>query len=115
MTVAHAYPIRLRALQLQLHRVTAEYRRLCAELPWSVEPMPGWKASEHHYSHRGDVLDSPGYTEDQKHARALLEKRLRRLSAAVCTHPFWESVEAEQRVTARMGLKRVEACTPEEA
>ncbi|MEV7617088.1 hypothetical protein [Streptomyces sp. NPDC089799] len=112
---AYDYPVRLRALQLQLHRVTADHRRLCAELPWSVEPMPGWKASDHRYSHRGDVPASPGYTDEQKQARARMERRMRRLAEALVTHEFWATVEGDQRVKARMALKQVESCVPEEA
>ncbi|MEV7618367.1 hypothetical protein [Streptomyces sp. NPDC089799] len=77
-------------------------------------PMPGWPASEHRYSHRGDVQAS-GYTDEQKDVRARMERRMRRLAEALATHPFWAAVEAGQRVKARMALKRVESCVPEEA
>ncbi|MEU5811717.1 hypothetical protein [Streptomyces sp. NPDC047718] len=111
--MTYEFPARLRAMQLQLHRVQAAHRRLCSELPWSVEPMEGWEASDHRYSHRGDVPASPGYTPEQKQARARLDRRLLRLATAIGTHPFWGTVEAEKRVAARMALKRITAVTPD--
>lgn len=100
------FPPRLRALQAQLHRVRAEYTALCASLPWSTEPLPGWTAQEGRYSSRGDVPPSPGYTPEQQLARERLERRLRRLAGVVTTDPFWQSVEREKVFAARMALKR---------
>ncbi|MGG8410013.1 hypothetical protein ACM614_27315 [Streptomyces sp. 12297] len=104
------FPPRLRALQLQLNRVRSRYLALCAELPWSAEPVAGWKADEYRYSHRGDVPDSPGYTPEQAEALAHLYRRLLRLSRLVLTDPYWQTLEGEQLVDARMALKRVEDC-----
>ncbi|MGG8408028.1 hypothetical protein ACM614_16125 [Streptomyces sp. 12297] len=104
------FPPRLRALQLQLHRVRAQHLAPCAELPWSAEPMAGWKASEHRYSHRGDVPDSPGYTPEQADAVHRFHRRMLRLSRLVLTDPYWTSLDGEQLVDARMALKRVEGC-----
>uniref|UniRef100_A0AAU2K124 Uncharacterized protein n=1 Tax=Streptomyces sp. NBC_00049 TaxID=2903617 RepID=A0AAU2K124_9ACTN len=100
------FPPRLRALQAQLHRVRAEHAALCATLPWSTEPLPGWTTPEGRYSHRGDVPPSPGYTEEQQVLRARLERRMRRLTGVVMTDAFWQSVEREKVVAARMALKR---------
>ncbi|WP_406368943.1 hypothetical protein [Streptomyces sp. NBC_01546] len=100
------FPPRLRALQAQLHRVRAEHTALCATLPWSTEPLPGWTAQEGRYSSRRDVPPSPGYTEEQQVQRARLERRLQRLAGVVMTDAFWQSVEQEKIVVARMALKR---------
>ncbi|WP_030200719.1 hypothetical protein [Streptomyces sp. NRRL S-87] len=110
--MTYEFPPRLCALQLQLHRVRADSVRLSAELPWSVEPMPGWPASEHRFSHRGDVPDSAGYTPEQKAAQDRLRKRELRLAAAVGTDPFWGTLAGEDRVKARMALKHADP-TPE--
>lgn len=99
-------------MQAQLHRVRAEYSALCATLPWSVEPLPGWTAEEGRYSSRGDVPPSPGYTEEQKTLMARLESRQRRLAGAVMTDAFWQSVEREKVVSARMALKRAHEAGP---
>ncbi|WP_424217762.1 hypothetical protein ACN20G_37005 (plasmid) [Streptomyces sp. BI20] len=110
-----SYPLRLRALQLQLHRVSAEQARYAATLPWSAEPLPGWPASEHRHSHRGAVPPSPGYTPDQAAEIARLRRRTLRLAEAISAHPHWATVEREQLVAARMGLKRVTTCTDDAA
>lgn len=86
------FPSRLLALQAQLHRVHAEHTALCATLPWSAQPLPGWTGQEGRYSLRGDVPPSPGYTEEQQMLLARLERRLRRLTSIVVTDAFWQSV-----------------------
>ncbi|MFI7180136.1 hypothetical protein [Streptomyces spororaveus] len=100
------FPPRLRALQAQLHRVRAEHTALCSTLPWSAEPLRGWTVQEGRYSPRGNVPASPGYTPEQKVALGRLERRLRRLTGVVMTDAFWQSVEREKVVAARMALKR---------
>ncbi|WP_404962409.1 hypothetical protein [Streptomyces sp. 147326] len=100
------FPPRLRALQAQLHRVRAEHTALCATLPWSTEPLPGWTTQESRYSSRGDVPPSPGYTPEQQVLLDRLARRLRRLTGVVMTDAFWQSVEREKVVAARMALER---------
>ncbi|MEU9304979.1 hypothetical protein [Streptomyces sp. NPDC048269] len=94
----------LRALQAQLHRIRAEHSALCAALPLSTEPLPGWTSQDGRYFLRGDVPPSPGYTQEVPPGR--LERRLRRLTGVVGTGAFWQSVEREKVVAARMALKR---------
>ncbi|MFF4583777.1 hypothetical protein ACFY15_36330 [Streptomyces sp. NPDC001373] len=74
--------------------------------------MKGWAASDHRYSHRGNVPDSPGYTTEQKAALARLNRRLLRLATAVVDHTWWKSLEGEDRVKARMALKRTTHAEP---
>ncbi|WP_326763445.1 hypothetical protein OG978_01525 [Streptomyces sp. NBC_01591] len=75
-------------------------------LPWSAEPMPGWEGDKQlHSSYRSHKEDSPGYTEGQAAEVARFRARLLELSIAVSTHPFWDSVDAGDRVEARMALK----------
>ncbi|MEW2373411.1 hypothetical protein AB0940_29165 [Streptomyces sp. NPDC006656] len=100
-----SFPDDLRQLQERLHRVQAEYRSHLASLPWSVEPVKGWGRGER-YSHRGDVPDSPGWSEEEKETAARLQQELRELAGAVAGHPHWATVPAEKRVAARMDLKK---------
>ncbi|MGW3328042.1 hypothetical protein [Streptomyces virginiae] len=100
------FPPRLRALQAQLHCVRAERTALCSTLPWSAEPLPGWTVQGGRYSPRGDVPPSPGYTPEQQLALGWLERWLRRLTGVVMTDAFWQSLERENVVAARMELKR---------
>ncbi|MET9694386.1 hypothetical protein ABZY81_39245 [Streptomyces sp. NPDC006514] len=55
---------------------------------------------------RGDVPPSPGFTPDQQVALGRRERRPRRLTGVVMTDAFWQSVEREKVVAARMALKR---------
>ncbi|MCX4734683.1 hypothetical protein [Streptomyces sp. NBC_01363] len=68
--------------------------------------MPGWESDKQlHSNYISAKPDSPGYTEDQAAEVTRFRARLRELSIAVSTHPFWDSVEAGDRVAARMALK----------
>ncbi|MGX1886325.1 hypothetical protein [Streptomyces sp. NPDC055287] len=103
------FPEDLRAAQLRLHQTWAEYEALGHTLPWSVEPSEGWTAPKVLYSDAEprSLPPSPGYTDVQKTEVARLRRELLELSAAVATHPHWETVEADQRVDQRMALKHV--------
>ncbi|MFZ3492269.1 hypothetical protein ACODT5_03330 [Streptomyces sp. 5.8] len=102
---APTFPDDLLQLQERLHGAHAEYRAYLAELPWSVEPTPGWTRGER-FSHRGDVPDSPGWSGEQKEAVDRMRTELRDLSAAVVDHPHRSTVPREDLVDARMQLKK---------
>ncbi|MGW9120671.1 hypothetical protein ACWGRV_29370 [Streptomyces sp. NPDC055663] len=100
------FPQDLRDAQLALHETRAACEQYAKTLPWSAEPMPGWEGDKQlHSSYRSHKEDSPGYTEDQAAEVTRFHARLLDLSITVSTHPFWESVEAGDRVGARMALK----------
>ncbi|MDX3853207.1 hypothetical protein [Streptomyces sp. AK02-01A] len=102
------FPQDLRDAQRELHRTREAYEAFCRELPWSVEPAPGWSGDRTPYSeYRPDFPDSPGYSEEQKAEEARLRGRLLELSVAVSTHPYWSTLERGAVVEARMELKRV--------
>ncbi|MET9959426.1 hypothetical protein ABZ128_10140 [Streptomyces sp. NPDC006326] len=105
---ARSFPDDLLKLQEQLHRAHAEHRAYLAALPWSVEPMKGWARGER-YSHRGDVPDSPGWSQEEKETVDRMWAELRELAIAVADHPHWETVPREGVVAARMELKK-QAC-----
>lgn len=110
VSTAYRFPDRLRALQLQVHRVRAQYERHCRELPWSVEPMIG---RTYERPLMGSVIetvtypDSPGYTLKQLTQDKRLRRRLLRLSMAVVTHEWWATLPPSERVDARMALKQL--------
>lgn len=100
------FPQDLRAAQLALHRTRAAYEEYARTLPWSAEPLPGWKAEKQlHSGFRSSKPDSPGYTEEQHAQVARFRAELLKLSSTVSTHPFWDQVEHGQVVDARMRLK----------
>ncbi|MFD0272241.1 hypothetical protein ACFVGY_37605 [Streptomyces sp. NPDC127106] len=99
------FPEDLLQLQERLHRAHAEHRAYLAGLPWSVEPMAGWTRGER-YSHRGDVPDSPGWSDEQKQRVDEMRAEILELSIAVVDHPHWATVPREEVVAARMQLKR---------
>ncbi|MFD8979844.1 hypothetical protein [Streptomyces sp. NPDC059564] len=105
MTDASTFPDDLLQLQERHHRLHAEHRAYLAGLPWSVEPMKGWRRAEKH-SHRGDVPDSPGWSDEQKETVDRMWGEIRELSIAVVDHPHWATVPREVLVNARMQLKR---------
>ncbi|WP_053677012.1 hypothetical protein [Streptomyces sp. WM4235] len=72
-----------------------------------MEPQTGWKRGEG-FSHRGDVPDSPGWSDEQKETvdRMWVEIRELSIAVAVADHPHWASVPREHLVDARMRLKK---------
>ncbi|MFD3722118.1 hypothetical protein [Streptomyces sp. NPDC058674] len=105
MTDTSTFPDDLLQLQERLHRAHAAHRAYLAELPWSVEPLAGWARGER-FSHRGDVPDSPGWSEEQKETVDRMWAEIRELSIAVVDHPHWATVAREDVVAARMQLKK---------
>ncbi|MFI2214905.1 hypothetical protein [Streptomyces sp. NPDC020141] len=104
------FPADLRDAQLRLHQTRAAYGELCRELPWSVEPMPGWEGDKQLHSERiGRMPDSPGYTAEQTTEVARLHGMLLDLAEQVTTHPFWRELRGPELVEARMALKRTAA------
>lgn len=102
----YGFPRDLRDAQLRLHQAYAAYATLCRELPWSVEPAPGWAGEKQLHSDRiGAMPESPGYTEEQKAAEARLRGLLLELSITVSTHPYWSAVEPSGVVEERRALK----------
>ncbi|MGW7342730.1 hypothetical protein [Streptomyces sp. NPDC054854] len=103
MTPESSFPDDLLKLQERLHRAHAEHRVHLAALPWSVEPMKGWARGER-YSHRGDVPDSPGWSDEQKSVSAdtLVESRMRLKRQARPTETVGasEMLEASETVEA---------------
>ncbi|MFJ1827431.1 hypothetical protein [Streptomyces sp. NPDC088178] len=100
------FPQDLRDAQAALHQTWNTYEQYAATLPWSAEPMPGWEGDKQlHSSYRSHKEDSPGYTEEQAAEVRRFQDELRRLSAEVVAHLFWDSVDAGDRVAARMALK----------
>ncbi|WP_331764769.1 hypothetical protein [Streptomyces sp. NBC_01238] len=103
---AFGFPQDLRDAQIALHQTRAAYEEYAKTLPWSAVPMPGWESDKQlHSSYRSHKEDSPGYTEEQAAEVRRFQDELRRLSIAVSTHPFWESLSGPDLVEARMALK----------
>ncbi|MFF3733402.1 hypothetical protein ACFYXM_24565 [Streptomyces sp. NPDC002476] len=102
------FPNDLRTAQLDLLQTRARYEEYARSLPWSVEPLPGWEGDKQlHSGYRSGKADSPGYTPDQVAEVARYREELLRLSVAVSTHPYWESLGGPGLVEARMALKHV--------
>ncbi|KIF01393.1 hypothetical protein PL81_35865 [Streptomyces sp. RSD-27] len=105
MSDENAFPHDLLQLQERLHRAHAAHRAYLAGLPWSVEPMKGWTRGER-YSHRDDVPDSPGWSDEQKETVDRMWAEIRQLSIELAEHPHWKGVPADRLVASRMQLKR---------
>ncbi|MFJ8856659.1 hypothetical protein [Streptomyces sp. NPDC102437] len=109
------FPQDLLDAQIALDETRAASEKYAAALPWSAEPMPGWESDKQlHSNYISAKPDSPGYTEDQAEV-SRFRARLLELSITVSTHPFWDSVEAGDRVGARMALKHAHEPAEDEA
>ncbi|MFD8024534.1 hypothetical protein ACFV6G_29470 [Streptomyces lavendulae] len=104
-STGETFPDDLLKLQERLHRAHAEHRAYLAGLPWSVEPVAGWSRGER-FSHRGDVPDSPGWSDEQKETVDRMWAGIREFSIAVVDHPYWATVPRDAVVNARMQLKK---------
>ena len=62
------FPVRLRALQLQLDRVHRAYREHCRTLPWSVEPMVGRTYERSGMGGVSQTVDASGLARLQRRA-----------------------------------------------
>ncbi|OKI54581.1 hypothetical protein [Streptomyces sp. MJM1172] len=105
MTDVSFFPDDLLQLQERLHRAHAAHRTYLAELPWSVEPLKG-RARGERFSHRGNIPDSPGWSEEQKAMVDRMYAEIRELSIAVVDHPHWATVARAAVVEARLRLKK---------
>lgn len=110
------FPQDLVDAQLELHRTVAAYGALCDELPWSVDPAPGWTGDKMLYSdhYRAVFPDSPGYSEQQKAEVRRVRERLVELCLTVTTHPYWATLDGGVS-EARMELKHVTKAPPARA
>ncbi|MEV5241943.1 hypothetical protein AB0K89_22980 [Streptomyces cinnamoneus] len=88
-----------------MQQIRAELRTLLASLPWSVEPHDGWTDPADRW-HPTQRPATPGWTEEQKHAVAALRAREMEMVTTIADHPWWKSLTGEDRVAARMALKR---------
>lgn len=103
---AFDFPQDLRDAQVALLTTRAQYEEYARALPLSAEPMPAWEAEKQlHSAYQPSRPASPGYTEEQHATVARFRAELFRLSVVVSTHPFWDTVDREQVVGARMALK----------
>ncbi|MEU5402240.1 hypothetical protein ABZ348_23425 [Streptomyces sp. NPDC005963] len=101
------FPADLRDAQLRLHQTRVAYAALCRQLPWSVEPAPGWEGDKQLHSDRVSGMPaSPGYTEHQRREEERLRSLLLELSITVSTHPHWDALRGPDLVQARMALKQ---------
>ncbi|MET8746365.1 hypothetical protein [Streptomyces sp. NPDC004728] len=106
MPKTFTFPQDLLDAQVALDETRAAFEEYAQTLPWSAEPMPGWEGDKQlHSSYRSHKEDSPGYTEEQAAEVQRFQDELRQLSITVSTHPFWDTVDAGDRVEARMTLK----------
>ncbi|MFI8008258.1 hypothetical protein [Streptomyces sp. NPDC086010] len=112
---AYTFPKDLLDLQTALDEVQAEHDQFAQVLPWSAEPMPGWKAPKQlHSDHQPEKPDSPGYTPEQAERLAGCRARILELTTQVITHPFWATLDGPDRVEARTALKHIhDAAGPE--
>ncbi|WP_405668316.1 hypothetical protein OG379_39475 [Streptomyces sp. NBC_01166] len=87
---ASDFPQDLLDAQAALDEVQAERDQFTQTLPWSAEPLPGWKADKQlHSDYRAEKEDSPGYTPEEAERVAGYRARILELTTFVITHPYW--------------------------
>ncbi|MFJ5142999.1 hypothetical protein [Streptomyces sp. NPDC088707] len=107
-TPSPSFPDDLLDLQRSLHQAQRDFSALCATLPWSVEPDPGWPGNKNPHTDQvvGSRPASPGWSEEQKTQHAQLLALAGTLSIRVSGHPFWAKLPQDgSRVDARAQLK----------
>ncbi|WP_405466019.1 hypothetical protein OG783_23115 [Streptomyces jietaisiensis] len=107
------FPSDLLAGQEELDQIRAELLALLKRLPWSVEPLDGFR--DDNGWRRVERAASPGWTENEQAEVEKLRRRERELAVFVSAHRYWREVAAAERVDARMRLKhtgRAEASGP---
>nr|WSS66278.1 hypothetical protein OG284_36195 [Streptomyces sp. NBC_01177] len=103
---AFDFPQDLLDAQAALDEAQAERDEFTQSLPWSAEPLPGWKADKQlHSDYQPEKDDSPGYTPEQVERLAGYQVRILELTTFVITHPYWATLEGPDRVEARTALK----------
>jgi len=113
----HAFPDDLVAAQRQAAELYAKLHTLQARLPWSREPHDGWpEETERGRAHPGRPA-SPGWTEAEAAEYDQLLEDLRKTTAVVQTHGWWERCDQEgikgaDVIAARMALKRAPGAVP---
>ncbi|MFJ8871290.1 hypothetical protein ACIRD6_36765 [Streptomyces sp. NPDC102473] len=112
---AFDFPQDLLDAQTALDEVQAEHDEFAQLLPWSAEPMAGWKSDKQlHSDYLSEKEDSPGYTPEQAERLAGYRARILELTTLVITHPYWATLSGPDRVQARTALKHVhDAAGPE--
>ncbi|MFC8231041.1 hypothetical protein [Streptomyces sp. NPDC057287] len=105
---AFDFPQDLLDAQAAVDAVRAEHDRFAQLLPWSAEPMPGWKSDKQlHSDYLSEKQDSPGYTTEEAERLAGYRARILELTTLVITHPYWATLSGPDRVAARTALKHV--------
>lgn len=116
MPKTFSFPQDLLDAQVDLDQTRTASEDYAKTLPWSAEPMPGWESDKQlHSTYVSAKPDSLGYTEEQAAEVARFRARLLELSIIVAIHPFWDSVDAGDRVEARMALKHAHEPAEDEA
>ncbi|GAA2770505.1 hypothetical protein [Streptomyces showdoensis] len=102
------FPADLLDLQRRLHQARHDFAALCAALPWSVEPDPGWPGTKHPHTDQvtGGRPESPGWTQEQREEHSRLLALVQELAIKVSCHPYWEKLPKDgSLVAARSKLK----------
>ncbi|MFJ5675337.1 hypothetical protein [Streptomyces sp. NPDC093097] len=100
------FPQDLREAQLELHQVQSALADLYKRLPWSIEPLSGWKhTKENGHFHEAERADSPGWSDEQQAQVTELRDRILDLAARVVTHDFWST--CDDAPAARSALKHL--------
>jgi hypothetical protein len=97
------FPSDLLAGQEELRQIRAELVALLKRLPWSVEPLDGFR--EDNGWRRLERTASPGWTENEQAEVEKLRHRERELAVFVSTHRYWTELTGPDRVDARARLK----------
>ncbi|MEU9744657.1 hypothetical protein [Streptomyces niveus] len=109
------FPKDLLDAQLSEATLYAELHALQAKLPWSREPHEGWPEDKERK--RAGRPATEGWSEEEAAAYDKLWVDLRKATAVVQGHAWWERCEQEgvtgaALVAARMALKHAEGAVP---
>ncbi|EDY42086.1 hypothetical protein [Streptomyces sp. SPB074] len=103
--MSYNYPADLLTLQRDLTAARAELGALLNALPYSVDPLDAWERPEGYWAGARTVPASPGWTPEQQQEVAALREQVQHLAIEAVTHPYWETLDPADRLSARDGLK----------
>ncbi|MFZ3595101.1 hypothetical protein [Streptomyces sp. BH104] len=114
---ATTFPSDLLAAQKRLAELYAQVAAFpkARNLPWSVEPLDGWKAVKSAHAdkvEREGRPDSPGWSQEDQDAYAKLWDELAEKAQFVQCHAYWSGIEGSKLVKQRMLLKNDPAALP---
>ncbi|WP_037624075.1 hypothetical protein [Streptomyces aureus] len=104
MAASYDFPQDLIDAQDELRQVRTELQNLYQRVPWSAEPLDGWKTHENAWRPTSRPA-SPGWDPQDAREIARLRGRELELAQTIVTHTYWSQFTSADVLAARTALK----------